>query len=279
MRILVTGTHGQLGSTIAEAYASRAEIIGLVRHQLDFGDSATVERVVASHRPDVVINCAAFNDVDAAEDHPIDAIQVNALAVRALANAANACGARLVHYGTDFVFDGRQGDRPYDETDPPSPMSVYGASKLLGEWFAADVPHHYVLRVESLFGGTRRPSTIDRIVAAIRAGQPARVFVDRTVTPSFVEDVSEATWRLLEIDPAPGVYHCVNSGVTTWFELGQEIARVLNVDGELVATRVAEMTLRAKRPQYAALSNEKLRRAGIGMPAWQEAIRRYLGAR
>ena len=279
MRILVTGTHGQLGSTIAEAYASRAEIIGLVRHQLDFGDSATVERVVASHRPDVVINCAAFNDVDAAEDHPIDAIQVNALAVRALANAANACGARLVHYGTDFVFDGRQGDRPYDETDPPSPMSVYGASKLLGEWFAADVPHHYVLRVESLFGGTRRPSTIDRIVAAIRAGQPARVFVDRTVTPSFVEDVSEATWRLLEIDPAPGVYHCVNSGVTTWFELGQEIARVLNVDGELVATRVAEMTLRAKRPQYAALSNEKLRRAGIAMPAWQDAIRRYLGAR
>jgi dTDP-4-dehydrorhamnose reductase len=279
VRILVTGTHGQLGSTIAEAYASRAEIIGLVRHQLDFGDSATVERVVASHRPDVVINCAAFNDVDAAEDHPIDAIQVNALAVRALANAANACGARLVHYGTDFVFDGRQGDRPYDETDPPSPMSVYGASKLLGEWFAADVPHHYVLRVESLFGGTRRPSTIDRIVAAIRAGQPARVFVDRTVTPSFVEDVSEATWRLLEIDPAPGVYHCVNSGVTTWFELGQEIARVLNVDGELVATRVAEVALRAKRPQYAALSNEKLRRAGIGMPAWQEAIRRYLGAR
>ena len=279
MRILVTGTHGQLGSTIAEAYASRAEIIGLVRHQLDFGDSATVERVVASHRPDVVINCAAFNDVDAAEDHPIDAIQVNALAVRALANAANACGARLVHYGTDFVFDGRQGDRPYDETDPASPMSVYGASKLLGEWFAADVPHHYVLRVESLFGGTRRPSTIDRIVAALRAGQPVRVFVDRTVTPSFVEDVSEATWRLLEIDPAPGVYHCVNSGVTTWFELGQEIARVLNVDGELVATRVAEVALRAKRPQYAALSNEKLRRAGIGMPAWQEAIRRYLGAR
>ena len=279
MRILVTGAHGQLGSTIAEAYASRAEIIGLARHQLDFGDSATVERVVASHRPDVVINCAAFNDVDGAEDHPIDAIQINALAVRALAKAANACGARLVHYGTDFVFDGRQGDRPYDETDPPSPMSVYGASKLLGEWFAADVPHHYVLRVESLFGGTRRPSTIDRIVAAIRAGQPARVFVDRTVTPSFVEDVSEATWRLLEIDPAPGVYHCVNSGVTTWFELGQEIARVLNVDGELVATRVAEVALRAKRPQYAALSNEKLRRAGIGMPAWQEAIRRYLGAR
>jgi dTDP-4-dehydrorhamnose reductase len=279
VRILVTGAQGQLGSTIAGAYAARAEIIGLTRHQLDVGDSAAVERVVTSHRPDVVINCAAFNEVDGAEDHPIDAIQINALAVRALATAANACGACLVHYGTDFVFDGRQGDRPYDETDPPSPMSVYGASKLLGEWFAADVPRCYVLRVESLFGGTRRPSTIDRIVGAIRAGKPARVFVDRTVTPSFVEDVSEATWRLLEIDAAPGVYHCVNTGVTTWFDLAREIARVLNMDAELVPTRVAEVALRAKRPQYAALSNEKLRRAGVDMPAWQDAIRRYLGAR
>ena len=279
MRILVTGAHGQLGSTIAQAYANRAEIIGLTRHQLDFGESAAVERVVASHRPDVVINCAAFNDVDGAEDHAIDAIQINSLAVRALAKAATACEARLVHYGTDFVFDGRQGDRPYDESDPPSPMSVYGASKLLGEWFAADAPRHYVLRVESLFGGTRRPSTIDRIVAAIRAGQPARVFVDRTVTPSFVEDVSEATWRLLEIVPAPGVYHCVNTGVTTWFDLAREIVRVLNVEADLVATRTAEVALRARRPQYAALSNEKLRQAGIVMPAWQDAIRRHLAAR
>ncbi|HEX6463904.1 MAG TPA: dTDP-4-dehydrorhamnose reductase [Vicinamibacterales bacterium] len=277
MRVLVTGAHGQLGSTIAGSYTTRAEVIALNRQQLDLGDSAATERIVASHRPDVVINCAAFNDVDGAEDHPIDAIQVNALAVRALAKAAAVCGARLVHFGTDFVFDGRQGDRPYVETDPPSPMSVYGASKLLGEWFAADAPHHYVLRVESLFGGTRRPSTIDRIVAAIHAGQPVKVFVDRTVTPSFVQDVADATWRLLEIGPAPGVYHCVNTGLTTWFDLAMEIARVLNVESELlVPTRVAEVTLKAKRPQYAALSNDKLRDAGIVMPAWHDAIRRYL---
>jgi dTDP-4-dehydrorhamnose reductase len=133
-----------------------------------------------------VINCAAFNDVDRAEDRAMDAIQINALAVRALARAAASIDATLVHYGTDFVFDGLQPDRPYIETDIPSPQSVYGASKLLGERFAADAPRHYVLRVESLFVGTRRPSTIDRIVASILAGQHARVFVDRTVSPSFV---------------------------------------------------------------------------------------------
>lgn len=278
MRVLVTGAQGQLGSTIASSYADRAEVIALARQDLDLADSAAIERAIAAHRPDVVINCAAFNDVDGAEDQAMEAIRINALAVRAMARSAVATGARFVHYGTDFVFDGRQADRPYTETDSPAPQSVYGASKLLGEWFAADAPNHYVLRVESLFGGTRRPSTIDRIVAAIREGRQARVFVDRTVTPSFVQDVSDATWRLLERRPPAGVYHCVNTGVTTWFELGQEIARVLDIRAELVPTRVAEITMRARRPQFAALSNEKLRAAGIEMPSWQDAVRRYLTA-
>ena len=276
MKILITGAHGQLGSHLTEVFAGRADVVAFTRPDLDLADSPALERTIASHHPDVVVNCAAFNDVDGAEDRAVEAIQVNALAVRAMARAAASVGACLVHYGTDFVFDGFQADRPYIETDPPAPQSVYGASKLLGEWFAADVPRWYVLRVESLFGGSRRPSTIDRIVSAMRAGQAARVFVDRTVTPSFVADVTEATWRLLELRAPAGVYHCVNSGVTTWFELGQEIARTLEIPADLVPTRVAEVTLKAKRPQFAALSNEKLRLVGIEMPTWQDALRRYL---
>ncbi len=277
MRVLLTGAHGQLGSTIAADFAARADVVPLGRPDLDLLDSSAVERAVLSHKPDVVINCAAFNDVDGAEDRAVDAIQINALAVRAMARATTSIGATLVHYGTDFVFDGLQQERPYTETDTPAPQSVYGASKLLGEWFAADAPRHYVLRVESLFGGTRRPSTIDRIVSSIRAGQPARVFVDRTVSPSFVQDVVDATWRLLESRAAAGLYHCVNTGAATWFELAEEIVRQLGIDAELVPTRVADVTLKARRPQYAALSNEKLRGAGIEMPTWQDAIRRYVG--
>jgi len=195
--------------------------------------------------------------------------------VRALARGAAGAAAVLVHYGSDFIFDGLA-DRPYTEDDEPAPQSAYACSKLLGEWFATDCPRHYVLRVESLFGGLQRRSTVDRIVDAIRKGDPARVFVDRTVTPSYVRDVADATWKLMDAAAPCGVYHCVNTGVTTWFELAQEIARQLGVQPDLVPVKVADVQLKARRPQYAALSNDKLARAGIKMPAWQDALRRYL---
>lgn len=275
MRILVTGASGQLGTAVATDYAGRANVLPVTRAALDLGDAAAVEAFVVRERPDAVINCAAFTDVDGAEDRAIEAIRVNALAVRALARGASTAGAGFVHYGTDFVFDGLK-DRPYSEDDEPAPQSVYACSKLLGEWFAADCPRHYVLRVESLFGGSQRRSSVDRIVDSIRQGKPARVFVDRTVTPSYVTDVADATWRLLETGAAPGVYHCVNSGVTTWFELAKEIGRLLGVEPDLVPVKVADVPMRARRPQYAALANDKLARAGIEMPAWQDALRRYL---
>jgi dTDP-4-dehydrorhamnose reductase len=275
MKILVTGAAGQLGTAIVERFVDRAEIVAVTRQALDIGDGAAVEAFVASHAPDVVINCAAYNDVDGAEDHAAEALRVNALAVRALASGASRAGSALVHYGTDFVFDGLT-DRPYSEEDEPTPQSAYALSKLLGEWFAADAPRHYVLRVESLFGGSARRSSVDRIAAAIRAGEPSRVFADRTVTPSYVRDVADATWRLLDSHAPTGLYHCVNSGVTTWFALAQEIGRILGVEPALVPLKVADVPMKARRPQYAALSNEKLARAGFRMPPWQDALRRYL---
>jgi len=278
MKIVVTGAAGQLGSEIAERYADRADVVAATRQTLDIGDAPAVESFIVAHAPDVVINCAAYNNVDAAQDHAVDALRVNALAVRALARGAARAGAALVHYGTDFVFDGR-GDRPYTEADDPAPQSVYAQSKLLGEWFAADVSRHYVLRVESLFGGSARRSSVDRIADAIRTGAPAKVFVDRTVSPSYVADVAAATWHLLSSTAPAGVYHCVNAGVTTWYELAQEIARILGATPDLVPVKVAEMPMKAPRPQYAALSSEKLARAGFSMPDWRDALRRYLVSR
>ena len=275
MRILLTGAAGQLGTTIARAYAGRADVLPVTRAILDLADGPAVEAFIAREHPDLVINCAAYNDVDRAEDAATTAIQANALAVCAMARAAAKAGALFVHYGTDFVFDGLA-DRPYTEDDEPAPQSVYGSSKLLGEWFAADCPRHYVLRVESLFGGPQRRSSVDRIADAIRKGEPARVFVDRTVTPSYVEDVAAATWSLIEKAASFGVYHCVNTGVTTWHELAKEIGRQLGIEPDLVPVKVADVPMKARRPQYAALSNEKLARAGIQMPAWQDALSRYL---
>jgi len=275
MRVLVTGAAGQLGTTIVTDYSGRANVLPVTRKMLDIGDTHSVEAFVAREHPDVVINCAAYTDVDGAEDHAADAIRVNALAVRALAQGASGAGATLVHYGTDFVFEGVV-DRPHTEEDEPAPRSVYACSKLLGDWFAADCPRHYVLRVESLFGGAQRRSSVDRIADAIRKGEPARVFVDRTVTPSYVKDVADATWKLLHMGAAAGVYHCVNTGVTTWFELATEIGHVLGVEPNLVPVKIADVQMKARRPQYAALSNEKLAHAGVQMPTWQDALRRYL---
>jgi dTDP-4-dehydrorhamnose reductase len=277
MKVVVTGAAGQLGRAVVRRLSSSATVTPLTRQDLDIADERDVARVIAAARPDVIVNCSAYNAVDDAEDHAGLALSSNAFGVLALARAARVAGAVLVHYGTDFVFDGKA-ERPYAETDPPHPESNYAISKLLGDWFAGDAPAHYVLRVESLFGGSRAKSSIDRILEGIRRGEPVRVFVDRTVTPSYVADVAEATARLLEVRPKSGLYHCVNSGVTTWLGIAEEAARLLKRQAVLVPVTVDAVRLRAKRPKYCALSNEKLRAAGIDMPPWQDALSRYVAS-
>jgi dTDP-4-dehydrorhamnose reductase len=274
---LVTGAAGQLGSTFVRRLTGRgARVVPVDREEADLTDHQRVREIVADLRPDVVINCAAYNDVEGAEDQPAEAFAVNAFAVRTLARAAHDSGAVLVHYSTDFVFDGTASS-PYAETDRPAPQSVYAQSKLVGEWFAADVARHYVLRVESLFGGPAAKSSIDRIIDALRSGREARVFADRVVSPSYVEDVVTVTEALLDTAAPAGVYHCVNSGHATWLEVGREIAVALGAPERLLQpVSVADVVLRARRPVFAALSNEKLRRLGIAMPSWQEAVRRYV---
>jgi dTDP-4-dehydrorhamnose reductase len=145
MRIAVIGARGQLGAAIVREF-TRHEVIPLVREDLDISDDRAVRAMIERLRPDVIINCAAYNDVDGAEDHPVDALNVNAFAVRALAGTAAALDAIFVHFSTDFVFDGTA-STPYTEDDRPNPRSVYAVSKLLGEWFAVDAPRWYVLRV------------------------------------------------------------------------------------------------------------------------------------
>jgi dTDP-4-dehydrorhamnose reductase len=275
MNVVVTGAAGQLGGATVRRLSSLANVLALTRADVDLTDHDRVMAVVTGGRPDVVINCSAWNAVDQAEDDPLKALAVNAFAVQSLARAAAASNAVFVHYSTDFVFDGLA-EQPYVETDPTHPRSVYGQSKLVGEWLACEAPTAYVLRVESLFGGPAARSSVDKIIAALRAGQEAPVFVDRTVTPSYVEDVAAATWALVTSHAPGGVYHVVNSRTTTWYELGREIARLLGCPARLRPVKVTDVPLRAPRPQYCALSNAKLASAGFQMPSWQDAIERYL---
>ncbi len=273
---LVTGAQGQLGSTMATRLSAEWSIVACGHRDLDVTDTAAVRETVFRHRPAVIVNCAAYTDVDGAEDQVEKALMVNGLAVGALARAAHEVGATLVHFGTDFVFDGTA-RTPYTEDDLPEPKSVYAQSKLVGEWLAADAPLHYILRVESLFGGQHARSSIDRIIDTITAGREARAFHDRTVSPSFVDDVADATAFLVAAGAPAGVYHCVNSGSATWYEVAQRVAAELaSPDAPITAVSVADVPLKAPRPQFAALSNAKLVAAGFRMPRWQDALKRYL---
>ncbi|MFN8059587.1 MAG: dTDP-4-dehydrorhamnose reductase [Vicinamibacterales bacterium] len=279
MRVLVTGAAGQLGIVTVATWARDHEVVACTRHELDITAPADVRATIERHRPDLVLNCAAYNLVDQAEADALPALHVNAFAVRHLARAAASLGAVFVHYGTDFVYDG-EAQTPYTEEDAPRPQSVYGASKLLGEWFALECPRGYVLRVESLFGGPAPRSSVDRIVDALAGGRAAPVFVDRVVSPSYVEDVAAATRRLVEGRGAFGLYHCVNDGHASWFDVGCEVARLVGASPSLLAPmRVDEVSLVAKRPRFCALSNAKLKAAGVVMPPWQDAVARYLQAR
>jgi dTDP-4-dehydrorhamnose reductase len=279
MRIAVVGARGQLGAALVHEFAADHETTAFGRAELDISDDAAVATAMARVKPEAILNAAAFTDVDAAEDRPIEALDSNAFGVRSLARAAQAHAATLVHYSTDFVFDGKAA-APYSETDSPNPQSVYAASKLLGEWFAQDAPRAYVLRVESLFGrapgGGPPKGSVAGILRTLQAGGAPKVFEDRTITPSYVPDIARATRWLLESAADPGLYHCVNSGECTWVEFAREMARLLGIEPRLIPVRMADMTLRASRPLYCALSNQKLREAGFEMSSWQHALQRYL---
>ncbi len=252
----------------------------LDRAALDISDDRAVYDVMGRLRPEAIVNCAAYNDVDGAEDRAIHALSVNAFAVRALARAAAELDAALVHFSTDFVFDGTA-SRAYAEEDPPNPRSTYGASKLVGEWFAADAPRAYVVRVESLFGpvgGTPR-GTVAAMVGRLVAGEEVPVFVDRTVSPTHVGDAARAVRTLVERGLPAGTYHCVNSGQCTWLEFAEAAARFLGVEPRLVPITLDGQKLRASRPKFCALSNRKLASLGIAMPDWQSALERYVRRR
>ena len=274
--VLVLGAQGQLGQAMAQQLGEMHELVAWSRADLDLADPEATASRVSALCPDVIINCAAYNSVDQAQQEPERALAVNAWAIRTLARTAGELDATLVHYSTDFVFDGAS-HRPYREDDAPNPRGTYAVSKLLGEWFAVEVPRHYVLRVESLFGGSHAKSSVDRMLTAILAGQEVRAFADRTVSPSYVDDVVRATAELIDGGHPWGLYHCVNTGWTTWPELASELAALAErPDAQIAPVRMADAGLAAPRPPFAALSNAKLALAGIDMPTWQDALARYV---
>lgn len=279
MRILLIGAGGQLAEDLHQVLAG--EEIATVSHAgLDIGDRAAVELYVQQIRPECVINTAAYNLVDACEDQPQQAFAVNALGPFHLAQAAQGIGATLVHFSTNFVFDGAKRS-PYVETDPPRPLSVYAMSKLAGEWFVRQYcERHFLVRTAALYGHAGNRSKggnfVERMIRLVEEGKPLRVVCDQIVNPTCTHDLAEGIGSLIQTNRY-GLYHMVNTGECSWHDFAQEALRLAGLRSDITPVNTQELGAKARRPLYSALDNAALR--AIGLPdfrPWQEALADYM---
>jgi dTDP-4-dehydrorhamnose reductase len=277
LRILVTGAGGQVGAEVA-AHLPSSEVMALDRAGCDLADRHSVEQAVAAARPDAVVNCAAFTDVDGCEADPERALLVNALGVRHLAAACARAGAHLVHVSTDYVFPGDK-DGAYDEWDEPGPRSVYGRSKLGGE---REVARHAgswaVVRTSWVFGRRGR-NFVDTIVGRAREGAPLRVVDDQRGCPTYAPDLAGALARLA-VERRPGTYHVTNAGACTWHDLATAAVELAGLDPSVVGTMTtAELGRPAPRPANSELSGAAWAAAGLPvLRPWREALAEKLSA-
>jgi dTDP-4-dehydrorhamnose reductase len=278
-RVLVLGSAGQLGGEFVRRLEASASVVAADADAIDVRDSAALRRLAADTGPDTIVNCTAWNGVDQAERSPFDALAVNAWAVRGMAAVAAELDATLVHFSTDFVFDGTS-PSPYVESDAPSPLSTYGMSKLLGEVACEAAPKRYVLRLSSLFGGPQRRSYVDCIADTLREGISVPVYTDRTVSPSFAPDVVTATLALLASKAPSGIYHCASADFSAWYDVGCEIARQLACPASLLQpTPFSNEQGRARRPRNCALSSARLAAAtGLHVQGWRSMVARHLAS-
>jgi dTDP-4-dehydrorhamnose reductase len=267
MRTLLTGAAGQLGRSLRARLASA---IALDRAQLDITSYDAVRAAIGGHCPDVVINCAAYNAVDAAESDVVGAFRGNAVGPRNLAVACAAAGIPLVHVSTDYVFDGEAG-RAYHEFDRPNPRSVYGASKLAGEETVRDLnPKHYVVRTAWVYhaGGHNFPNTI---LGLAKKG-PVRVVDDQHGSPTYAPHLAEAILRLVETG-AYGTYHLAGRGGASWYELTRRLFELMQVEARVDPVATAEFPRPAKRPAFGVLTT--VQNPEILLPAWEEGVAEF----
>lgn len=280
MKIAVLGSAGQLGQDLLPRLAG--DVVGFTRADADISDRLETARLLATHQPDVVVNCAAYNFVDQAESDPNPAFAINAWAVRNLAKICRQLSATLVHISTDYVFGlDRARCTPLSEEDPPGPLSAYGASKLIGEYMVRTFcPKHLIVRTCGLYGaagaGGKGGNFIRTMLRLASEGKDIQVVNDQRCTPSFTADVAVAIAALIAKD-ARGIYHVTNSGDTTWYELAVETFRLTGISAKLSPTTSAVYAAPAHRPIYSVLSMAKLTALGIQPPRpWKEALADFL---
>ena len=283
-RYVLIGATGQLGFDLVRTFELPGTLLTPTHADLDVLDARAVDETLRVLRPTHVLNTAAWNAVDAAEHEPQRASALNADAVAGLADACQKLGATLVHFSTDYVFDGAK-RAPYTEADAPNPLSEYGASKLAGERLARErCERALVVRVSGLFGvaksaGKGGTNFVETMLSLARAGRALRVVADQVLGPSYTLDLARVIWRVIASGHV-GLCHVTSAGETSWHDFAREIFRLEGLAPSLTAVTSAEYGARARRPLYSVLAHDTLRALGIPEPRpWPAALAAYLAER
>jgi dTDP-4-dehydrorhamnose reductase len=283
-KLVVVGGGGQLGVEVCRTFETRGWTVKrLDRKALDVTDERAVESAIAGEDPNLVVNAAAYNQVDLAENEPQAAFEANALAVRNLAMACRQSGAKFVHYSTDYVFDGTKGS-PYVETDLPHPIGAYAVSKLAGELYArAYLDNPLILRVSGVFGPggmfTPRGNFVELMLRLAQSGNPIRVVRDYFASPTYAPAAAARTADAIAAGLS-GVYHLGGGIAISWYEYARIIFEEAGLSPDLKPTTAQEYRTAARRPPFSSLSNQKIEAAGIAaMPPLGEAVKEYIASR
>jgi len=283
MRVVVVGSNGQLGSDVVRAFAANGDdVLPLTHADIEIADGEAVGNKLLELQPGVVVNTAAMHNVENCELQPDRAFAVNALGVRNLALTARDIGAVLIHISTDYVFDGCKVS-PYEEQDPPTPLSVYGNSKLAGEYFArSTLDKHFVLRTSAIYGKSpcRAKGGLNFIQLMLKLANQrgeVRVVDSEVVTPTPTSDLARQIVVLSRCE-SYGLYHATAEGACSWFEFAREIFALTDTKVNLQIAGPNEFPTKVPRPKYSVLENRGLKLLGLNtFRPWQEGLRDYLG--
>ena len=261
-----------LGQALAKEFAGD-DLLLWDKGEIDITDFQNTKFKIQNSKPEVIINCAAYTDVDGCADNQALAYKLNGEAVANLAGVANEIGATLVQYSTSYVFDGRAEDG-YKEDAIPAPVSIYGKSKQAGERGAAGAKKHYILRLDRLFGrpGEGKKSFVDKILEAASVQKELKIIDEEEGCPTYAPDLAKVTRKILESQFPSGIYHTANAGSCTWFGFAEAIFKIAAIGVELKPIASEGLQRKALRPKFAVLLNTKL----PPMRPWQEALKEYL---
>lgn len=279
MKFLLIGKNGQLGHELNIELGKKYKVSAFSSKELNIEDKGKISQFVKRIKPDVVINASAFHVVRDCEEFPDKAFIINSIAIKNLAQICQDNGSRLIHYSTDYVFDGRKGE-PYLEDDAANPLQLYGISKLAGEYCAKTYcSKSLIIRTAYLYGGlsgsrSKGGNFVLTILKQAKENDELEVASDQIVSPTYAKDLAIASLRLILKKPNSGIYHLVNEGYCSLAEFSMEIIRASNKNTKIIPVRRSEGDLR--RPMFSALKNTSAAKLGVTLPSWKDALKRYL---